>query len=165
MEICSNEDGLLGSYFVAKVVSRLGKDKFMVEYSTLLSNEHTREPLREVVKSSTVRPLPPEVRVPGFDVLDKVDAYDLDGWWVGRVTGMDASNYYVYFDSSGDEFAYPVWKLRVHQEFVNGEWVSSVKNRNRNRDRGMHDNCYLDHMLVSILGFIVCFQIVMSVYM
>ncbi|KAA8526761.1 hypothetical protein F0562_009010 [Nyssa sinensis] len=124
VEICSREDGFLGSYFVAKVLARVGKGKFMVEYLTLLDDDE-KELLKEEVEAADVRPVPPHIRVSGFDVLDKVDAYDNDGWWVGRITGRDASNYYVYFDSSGDEFAYPISRLRVHQEYENGQWVSS----------------------------------------
>ncbi|RZC60051.1 hypothetical protein C5167_021813 [Papaver somniferum] len=30
--------------------------------------------------------------------------------------------YYVYFENSRDEIAYPVDKLRIHQEFDNGKW-------------------------------------------
>ncbi|CAL5390782.1 unnamed protein product [Camellia sinensis] len=125
VEICSDEDGFLGSYYAAKVISRVGKSKFMVEYSTLLS-DNQKGPLKEVIEASNVRPVPPQIRVLSFNVLDKVDAYDLDGWWVGRVTGRKSDGKYsVYFDCSGDEFDYPVSALRLHQEFENGQWVLS----------------------------------------
>uniref|UniRef100_A0A5B7BPI8 Agenet domain-containing protein n=1 Tax=Davidia involucrata TaxID=16924 RepID=A0A5B7BPI8_DAVIN len=128
VEICSREDGFLGSYYVAKVVGRVGKGKLMVEYLSLLDDDG-KELLKEEVEVAEVRPVPPLIRVSasaGFNVLDKVDAFDNDGWWVGRVTGRrDASNYYVYFDSSGDEFTYPISRLRLHQEYENGHWVPS----------------------------------------
>lgn len=125
VEICSNEDGFLGSYYAAKVISRAGKARFRVEYATLLANDQ-KSPLKEVVRASDLRPEPPRIGASSFNVLDKVDAYDLDGWWVGRVTGRkDGSRYVVHFECSGDEYVYPVSVLRVHQEYENGQWVPS----------------------------------------
>ncbi|OVA08045.1 Tudor-like [Macleaya cordata] len=82
--------------------------------------------LREIVDASNVRPFPPEIEVSEFSVLDKVDVYANDGWWVGRISAIaDSSRYFVYFESTGDELAYPISKLRVHQELENGKWVVS----------------------------------------
>lgn len=52
-----------------------------------MSEEDEIEKLREVVDETEVRPCPLQITVAEFDVMDKVDAYDRDGWWVGRVTG------------------------------------------------------------------------------
>ncbi|KAL3508761.1 hypothetical protein ACH5RR_028162 [Cinchona calisaya] len=128
VEICSNEDGFLGSHYEAKVIARKGKNKFLVEYKTLVKEEDEKELLKEVVESSKIRPQPPLIRVQEFNVLDKIDAFDNDGWWVGRITGRDAFNkYYVYFESSGDEFLYPFACLRLHQEYENGLWIPSKR--------------------------------------
>ncbi|KAK9268808.1 hypothetical protein L1049_000572 [Liquidambar formosana] len=127
VEICSNEDGFLGSYFTAKVLKRVGKYKFMVEYIDLVCDEDDGKPLTEVVRASYMRPCPPQIQVSGFDVLDKVDAFDNDGWWIGRITGSTGSWYNVYFDSSGDEIPYPVSRLRVHHDWENGQWVLSQR--------------------------------------
>lgn len=125
VETISREDGFLGSYFEAKVLARVSKNKLKVEYLRLLCDDDESKMLKEVVNVADVRPCPPTIQVSGFDVLDKVDAFDNDGWWVGRVTGMSGCNnqYYVYFDSSGDEISYPAHKLRVHQEWEDGHWV------------------------------------------
>ncbi|KAH7544032.1 hypothetical protein ACOSP7_030991 [Xanthoceras sorbifolium] len=127
VEISSKEDGFLGSYFVARVVAaKPAKDNFTVEYENLLSDEDENKKLREVVRAADLRPCPPLIRVSGFDVLEVVDAYDGDGWWVGRVTGrVGADRYSVYFDSTGDEFVYSGCVLRVHQEWEDGIWVPS----------------------------------------
>lgn len=88
VEVCSKEDGFLGSYFEAKLVQRVSKDKFLVEFLTLVSEEEDEnEKLREVVDATEVRPCPPQITVAEFNVMEKADAYDRDGWWVGRVTG------------------------------------------------------------------------------
>lgn len=123
VEICCNEDGLWGSYFEGKIVRRYRKDKYVVEYVNLVRDNDETKKLREVVAASAVRPDPPLVRVGEYELLDVVDARDLDGWWVGRVTGRDKYNYYVYFESWGQEFVYPKHKLRVHQEYENGRWI------------------------------------------
>ncbi|KAK9232318.1 hypothetical protein WN943_022564 [Citrus x changshan-huyou] len=56
VEVCSKEDGFLGSYFEAKLVQRVSKDKFLVEFLTLVSEEDENEKLREVVDATEVRP-------------------------------------------------------------------------------------------------------------
>lgn len=125
IEVCGKEDGFLGSYYEAKVVRKVGRKKIMVEYKTLVSDDDEKQPLREVVEAADVRPVPPVVPVTiGFEVLDMVDAFDNDGWWVGRISGgSEDGKYSVYFESSGDEIAYPVYKLRVHQEWEDGQWI------------------------------------------
>ncbi|KAF8409043.1 hypothetical protein HHK36_005115 [Tetracentron sinense] len=126
VEICSNQDGFRGSYYAATVLAAVGKDRFLVEYCTLLTDDE-KNLLREIVDAAEVRPAPPEILVSDFSVLDIVDAYDNDGWWVGRITGRVPAKYFVYFDSTGDEIAYPSSQLRVHQDWENGKWVSSKK--------------------------------------
>ncbi|XP_027060998.1 DUF724 domain-containing protein 7-like [Coffea eugenioides] len=127
VEICCNEDGFLGSYYEAKIIAKRGKNKFLVEYKTLLKEDNEKELLKEVVEASTVRPLPPQINVSEFHVLEKVDAFDNDGWWVGRISGRAGYKYYVYFESSGDEFLYPFGSLRIHQEYENGQWIPANK--------------------------------------
>ncbi|CAI9088797.1 OLC1v1023233C1 [Oldenlandia corymbosa var. corymbosa] len=127
VEVFSDEDGFLGSYYEARVLEKLGDAKFLVEYKNLVTEEDETVRLQEEVKASRMRPKPPAIRVPGYDVLDKVDAFDNDGWWVGRITGQDARNKYsVYFESSGDEIVYSVDRLRPHLEYENGKWIRSA---------------------------------------
>lgn len=131
VEICSNEDGFLGSYFLAQVIKKVTnkhkKHEFLVEYKTLLDDKDEKKAFRETVEDYKVRPVPPVIRVTEFDVLDKVDVYDNDGWWVGRVTDKFDYVYTVYFDSTGDEWTYHFDKLRLHQEYCNGVWKVSSR--------------------------------------
>ena len=108
-----------------KDVGKVGRNKIMVEYKTLVSEDDEQRPLSEAVEVSDVRPVPPVVPVSGFEVLEKVDAFDNDGWWVGRISGRcdDGRRYFVYFESSGDEIAYPIHRIRVHQEWEDGQWL------------------------------------------
>lgn len=55
VEVCSREDGFLGSYYAAKVIRELGKNKLKVEYLTLLADDNDRVLLGEVVEASDLR--------------------------------------------------------------------------------------------------------------
>lgn len=123
VEVCLKEEGFQGSYYEAKVVQKVGRTKLLVEYKSLLSDYDGVRPLREIVEAADARPVPPAISSSCFQVLDKVDAFDNDGWWVGRITGRcEDGKYNVYFESSGDELAYPVDRLRVHQEWEDSNW-------------------------------------------
>ncbi|XVE96864.1 hypothetical protein REPUB_Repub02eG0260100 [Reevesia pubescens] len=129
VEICSKEEGFFGSYYEATVVSPLNNNTlYKVIYKNLVEEEDQTRPLVEIVSADEVRPLPP--RTVGeatqiFYYLERVDAFDNDGWWVGNISGKQGSKYWVYFDTTGDEIAYPVSQLRNHVEWCKGKWVSS----------------------------------------
>ncbi|KAF4403542.1 hypothetical protein G4B88_002395 [Cannabis sativa] len=62
-----------------------------------------------------------------FGYLDLIDAWDNDGWWVGVITGRkDNGDYFVYFEISDDEIAYPVSRLWVHLDWV---WRRRISQR------------------------------------
>ncbi|KAL2483426.1 Plant Tudor-like protein [Forsythia ovata] len=131
VEIASNEEGFVGSYYEAMVVTELLREEYIVQYITLLK-DNMSEPLREVVFAAEVRPNPPDISVTGFKLYDLVDAFDNDGWWVRKITGKVGNKYFVYFEcSSKDEFAYDFERLRVHQDWVNGNWVLHENPLNR----------------------------------
>ncbi|KAL2483425.1 Plant Tudor-like protein [Forsythia ovata] len=122
VEIASKEEGFVGSYYEATVVTALVRKEYIVQYLTLVKDDMS-EPLREFVTADEVRPPPPEISVTGFRLYDLVDAFDNDGWWVGKITGRIGNKYFVYFDSSKDELAYDFERLRMHQDLVDGKWV------------------------------------------
>ncbi|CAI9261057.1 unnamed protein product [Lactuca saligna] len=99
----------------------------MKEATGTLLNDDGFAPLREIVTADQIRPLPPEVMATEFSLLDLVDAYDKDGWWVGKVIRKTGSNYLVYFEDSREEIVYPFKMLRIHQEWDGRVWVSSKK--------------------------------------
>ncbi|KAL5697391.1 hypothetical protein ACHQM5_003937 [Ranunculus cassubicifolius] len=126
VEISIKEAGFLGSYFVAKVLSRIQDGVYLIEYKTLLNDAETHL-LRDIVDGVNVRPLPPEIPVSEFSLYDKVDVYDNDGWWEGIVTGRKGLMYHVYFESTREEIAYPMFRLRIHQDWVDEKWVLSSR--------------------------------------
>ncbi|CAL0303847.1 unnamed protein product [Lupinus luteus] len=126
VEVCSKEPGFLGSYYEANIVSRLDNGLYVVCYKNLLEDDESK-PLTETIYPKELRPVPPKIHATQFLPCEKVDAFDNDGWWVGEITGRNGSHYYVYFTSSNEEIAYHYSKIRVHHEWVNGEWVLSNK--------------------------------------
>lgn len=76
--------------------------------------------LLETVHPYELRPLPPRVRSPReFQLNQKVDAFDNDGWWLGQITSekiiTEEGHYYkVYFDTTYETICYPCDRIRVH---------------------------------------------------
>lgn len=125
VEITNNEEGMAGSYFTANIIASLSNKDYIIQYKTLLK-EDSSGPLREVVSTDHIRPVPNEIVVSKYSVLDTVDAYDNDGWWVGKIIENMGSKYLVHFENN-EKVAYPSDRLRVHQEWVNGAWTYSKK--------------------------------------
>jgi len=117
----------VGSYYAGTVVAEYRHNTYAVRYKSLVTDDECR-PLIEVVSEDEMRPKPPKVLASGFALFEEVDAFDNDGWWVGKITGRKGSNYCVFFHTYGVEIAYPFSQLRAHLQWVGGKWVSS-KNR------------------------------------
>ncbi|XP_038711192.1 protein AGENET DOMAIN (AGD)-CONTAINING P1 [Tripterygium wilfordii] len=129
VEVCSKEEGFVGSFYEAKILRKEDINSYSVQYRNLVTEEDSSIQLIEKVSAGEVRPKPPRAPMPTKLCLhDVVDAFDNDGWWVGRITGKKGTDYYVFFDSTGDEIAYPIHRLRFHLAWVDGKWVS-CKNR------------------------------------
>ncbi|BAT74029.1 hypothetical protein LR48_Vigan01g083000 [Vigna angularis] len=126
VEVCSNEEGFFGSYYLATVVSALDNGLYVVRYDTLLEDDESK-PLTLTVFPRELRPKPPRIATSSsFARYQRVDAFDNDGWWVGEITGkVDLDRYYVYFSTTHEEILYPASAIRVHQEWINGQWIRS----------------------------------------
>ncbi|KAH6780684.1 hypothetical protein C2S52_011921 [Perilla frutescens var. hirtella] len=123
VEVASVEEGFVGSYYEATVVADIAKHGYVVQYRALLK-EDMSGPLRETATAAEVRPRPPPLAAAEYRFDDVVDAFDNDGWWWGRITGRGRDGYTVFFDTTGDEIFYPKNRLRIHQEWMNGRWIS-----------------------------------------
>ncbi|KAK7344288.1 hypothetical protein VNO77_13728 [Canavalia gladiata] len=128
VEVSSDEDGFQGAWFSATVVEVIGKEKFLVEYHSLLADDDSQL-LREEVDVLHIRPHPPDTCVVDqFGLLEEVDALYNDGWWVGVISKVhDDSRYIVYFRSSNEELEFQHSQLRLHQDWIDGKWVMSSK--------------------------------------
>ncbi|KAM5560981.1 protein AGENET DOMAIN (AGD)-CONTAINING P1-like [Rosa sericea] len=123
VEVSSDEEGFHGSWFAATVVKSVGKDKFLIEYKCLRTEDDSAF-LREEVDNMHIRPHPPENVVDRFKQLDEVDALYNDGWWVGVISKvLRGSKYIVYFKETCEELEYQHSELRLHQDWIDGKWV------------------------------------------
>ncbi|XP_057471878.1 DUF724 domain-containing protein 7-like isoform X1 [Actinidia eriantha] len=142
VEVGCEEAGLRGSRYVATIVDdKINNDgELFVEYQSLLDDDNGdggSTLLREHVKRHLVRPLPPRLPLTAEHVLglyDVVDAFYHDGWWTGVITrivkGNDVSTsrrFQVTFQDPHEQIEFRISDLRLHQEWVNGNWVPSPK--------------------------------------
>ncbi|XP_062180341.1 protein AGENET DOMAIN (AGD)-CONTAINING P1-like [Phragmites australis] len=123
VEISSDEEGLRGAWFEATVLKSVGS-KFLVEYDTLKADDENK-PLTEAVEVRHIRPSPPRIPViNGFKLLDEVDAFWNDGWWVGVVSKvLGDQRYMVYFRPWKEEMEFEHGQLRFHCDWMGGRWM------------------------------------------
>ncbi|XP_019452284.1 PREDICTED: DUF724 domain-containing protein 6-like isoform X1 [Lupinus angustifolius] len=127
VEVSSDEEGFQGAWFSATVVQVIGKGKFLVEYQSLLADDGSQL-LREEVDTHHIRPHPPQTVDGHFSLLEEVDAFHNDGWWVGMVSKFhDNSRYVVYFRNSSEELEFQHSQLRKHQDWIDGKWTVASK--------------------------------------
>ncbi|KAL6963909.1 hypothetical protein U1Q18_034916 [Sarracenia purpurea var. burkii] len=154
VEVSSDDEGFRDSWYVATVLdvpskkrrrkrereksTRQNKYMYLVEYETLLANDDTLELLREYVDLSFIRPLPPtddgDGQQTSLEVNDLVDAFHRDGWWTGVITRSvinvdhnQESRFVVLFQNPLDEVEFARSELRVHHDWINGNWVRPEK--------------------------------------
>ncbi|CAL0300142.1 unnamed protein product [Lupinus luteus] len=128
VEVSRDKEGFQGALFCATVVQVIGKRKFLVEYQSLLAGDDSQL-LREEVNTHQIRPHPPKTVADGhFSLLEEVDAFHNDGWWVGMVSKvLDNSGYIVYFRNKNEELEFQHSQLRKHQDWIDGKWFMASK--------------------------------------
>ncbi|TYG57667.1 hypothetical protein ES288_D08G161200v1 [Gossypium darwinii] len=136
VEVSSDEEGFRGAWYLATILEMPPKSaskkrkKAFVRYKTLLADDG-KSPLTEHVDPGYIRPLPPNEKgnaQSGFEVNDVVDARYRDGWWTGVVRKVLAkSKYRVYFDNPPDVIEFDRKDLRVHWDWIDGNWVRPEK--------------------------------------
>ncbi|KAL3348284.1 hypothetical protein AABB24_021777 [Solanum stoloniferum] len=125
VEVTSDEEGFKGVWFDGTILNYgSNKKKVLVEYRSILADEIGSKPLRELVNVSFVRPVPPLEIVESFELHDIVDASYKDGWWTGVITKViDDFRYQVTFSNPPDVLEFGVSELRLHKQWVKGNWV------------------------------------------
>ncbi|XP_017615098.1 DUF724 domain-containing protein 2-like isoform X2 [Gossypium arboreum] len=136
VEVSSDEEGFRGAWYLATILEMPPKStskkrkKAFVRYKALLADDG-KSPLTEHVDPGYIRPLPPNEKgnaQSGFEVNDVVDARYRDGWWTGVVRKvLSKSKYRVYFDNPPDVIEFDRKDLRVHWDWIDGNWVRPEK--------------------------------------
>jgi hypothetical protein len=75
----------VGSWFTGTVLKAY-RNKYLVQYETLVADLDPSEPVRETLDVSQLSLFPPRETLQEFRVGDDVDAYYNEGWWEGVVT-------------------------------------------------------------------------------
>ncbi|KAK9267202.1 hypothetical protein L1049_009622 [Liquidambar formosana] len=132
VEICSKEERFLGSYYAATLLAAVGRTRYLVRYNTRFTDDKQRL-LTAAVDAADIRPFPPEIPFRSFAVSDQVDAYVDGAWWVGEVVQKVDPNYHVRLDINGSVLHLPFYRVRIHLEWEDGNWVYPRK-RPRNND-------------------------------
>ncbi|KAG8370566.1 hypothetical protein BUALT_Bualt14G0130400 [Buddleja alternifolia] len=142
VEVKSDEEGYQGSWYTAAIVCSLSCDKYLVEYQALKTDDESTL-LREKAFASYIRPYPPEiVRVDRFKMLEEVDAWYNDGWWVGLVSKvLDDLKYAVYFWTTNEELIFEHFSLRPHQDWVGGKWIIAFRNKSKSLVKNKLGKC------------------------
>ncbi|KAK1692624.1 hypothetical protein QYE76_009321 [Lolium multiflorum] len=123
VEVSSNDEGFCGAWFQGTIVKSVGH-KFLVEYDTLKADDETT-PLTEVIGAEHIRPPPPVIPVTsGFKLLDEVDAFTNDGWWVGMISEVISDQKcMVYFKAYQEQNEFGLEQLRLHCDWLGGRWM------------------------------------------
>lgn len=128
VEVKSDEEGYHASWYTAVIVCSLSSDKFLVEYQTLKTEDESSL-LTEEAYASYIRPCPPKTSCfDRYKMLEEVDAWYNEGWWVGVISRvLDDWKYAVYFWTTNEELVFDHLNLRPHQEWVCGKWIAPVR--------------------------------------
>jgi hypothetical protein len=125
VEVTSNDEGFCGAWFQGTILKSVGH-KFLVEYDTLKADDETT-PLTEVIAEEHIRPPPPDIPVTnGFKLLDEVDAFTNDGWWVGMISEVISDERcMVYFKAYNEQNEIGREQLRLHCDWLGGRWMQA----------------------------------------
>lgn len=124
VEVCCEEDGLKGAWFAATIIKTLEREKFLIQYKKLRTDDDSKF-LTEEVDKKNMRPYPPEaVKVGDFKLNEEVDAWCNDGWWEGVICKiLRGRRYRVYFRGTEDYMSFKHSELRPRQEWIDETWV------------------------------------------
>jgi hypothetical protein len=148
MQVMSEEEGLRGGWFSAKVLT-LTETEALVVYDELLTDDGSSNlkewfPLKDSVVGNGIlrrmRPVHPFVFIKDggsrarrrvalgsqiWSVGDHVDAFLQDGWWEGvvkDVKDMDENKITLYFPGEDDTAVVKTWNVRPSLTWKDGVW-------------------------------------------
>eukprot|EP00252_Welwitschia_mirabilis_P026609 TRINITY_DN877_c0_g2_i8.p1 TRINITY_DN877_c0_g2~~TRINITY_DN877_c0_g2_i8.p1 ORF type:complete len:2300 (+),score=608.25 TRINITY_DN877_c0_g2_i8:478-7377(+) len=146
VEVVSDEEGLRGVWFAAKVL-HLKDGRAYVRYDELLADDGVNQ-LEEWIPLEGENGNAPRIRMAHpmtvmkfegtrkrrreamgnhtWTVGDRVDAWMRDGWWEGVITSKndnDESKFTIYFPGEGDTSVIKAWNLRPSLIWKDDQWI------------------------------------------
>ncbi|XXG43063.1 hypothetical protein AAC387_Pa01g3184 [Persea americana] len=159
VEVASDETGLQGVWFSAKVLS-LKDGKAYVCHNKLLQHEGS-EKLKEWISLEGEGNKAPRIRIAHpvtamkfegtrkrrreamgnyvWSIGDQVDAWMHDGWWEGVVTEKskeDETKLTVQLTAGGESSIVRTWNLRPSLVWKDGQWMEWSRENNRSQHEG-----------------------------
>lgn len=152
VEVISDEDGLRGGWFSARVLD-VKDHKAHICYKNLLSDDGSGQLEEWISLASEINGTPririahpnigmkhdgtrkrrrEAVRSYAWEIGDRVDAWMRDGWWEGIVTGkneVDETKLTVHFPAGGDTSLVRTWDLRPSLTWKDGQWIEWSRTR------------------------------------
>ncbi|KAI5022569.1 hypothetical protein ZWY2020_059299 [Hordeum vulgare] len=124
VEVSSDEEGFHGAWFEGRLSNPSDTNSL---WSAALKGDSETTPLKETIGEEHIRPSPPAIPVTnGFKVLDEIDAYTNDGWWVGVISEvLSDQKYKVYFKAYKEQNEFELEQLRRHCDWVGGRWMQA----------------------------------------
>ncbi|KAK6932675.1 Agenet-like domain [Dillenia turbinata] len=128
VEVCVRIETLPTSYYAGNIISVLNRNEYIVRYETRWKPNNSTELLAEVVKEADVRPFPPtpDVIPTIYQNGDRVDVYYGGAWRIGTVLNrvFPLYKYNVRLENSGFNLLCSFYRIRTHQEWINGNWIT-----------------------------------------
>ena len=129
VEVSSDEDGFAGAWFAATVVEAAGKDKFLVQYQSLRTDDDFRLSERRVWYPAYEAMSTRNSCCWSFESFWRswcfLQFYNY-GWWVGVISMvLGGSKYLVYFRDTDEEIEFKHSDLRLHQDWIDGKWIAA----------------------------------------
>ncbi|XP_048131586.1 protein AGENET DOMAIN (AGD)-CONTAINING P1-like [Rhodamnia argentea] len=119
----NNKNALYHSWYIL----RRKPHAFLVDYKTLIDQSDAgrpSRPYREEVSVGLLRPKPPAETSRSFHLGNVVDECLNGGWWEGAIAkALKSSWYIVYLGCVKQQYRFDAAELRLHREWVNGNWV------------------------------------------
>ncbi|CAK7356409.1 unnamed protein product [Dovyalis caffra] len=134
VEVNLDEENPNDDWFPAIFLQKVNFNSFLVEYYNS-SNKDKSGPIEVAVDLFHIRPPPPNLEVEKFELLEKVDAFYDSAWRLGSITKIPSERRYTVFLRHGrhgkreKEFSHS--ELRPHMNFVDGNWVSNSKHKQK----------------------------------
>ncbi|KAK6917682.1 Agenet-like domain [Dillenia turbinata] len=128
VEVRVRTQNLSTLYYTAKIITVFSRNDYIVLYETRWKPYNSQQSLLDIVNEADIRPCPPtpEVIPIIYQNGDRVDVYYDGAWRIGTVISRvePQYKYNVRLENSGFGLLSSFYRIRIHQEWINGSWIT-----------------------------------------
>ncbi|KAF9589222.1 hypothetical protein IFM89_020660 [Coptis chinensis] len=111
-----------GSVYEATILTRTSNGHYLEQHQNIPDTKTGQR--METVGVDLVRPLPPQPPSGSLQVDRLVEVWINSSYWLGKLVKIETGGKYtVKIVNSREERVFRVAEIRVHQSYVNGQWV------------------------------------------